>query len=428
MSTLGWPDETEDLAYFYPTSLMETGYDILFLWVARMIFLGLEFRGKVPFAHVFFHGTVRDERGKRMSKTKGNVLDPTEITARYGADALRFTLITAGAPGADMKLSLSAVEANRNFANKLWQITRFVLGRLDGADVPRDADGAPAEPRAPRTSDAWILDRLSATTVEVTRQLEAFQPGKAADALYEFLWNDFADWYIEAAKVTLQGLDEEAKAKTRQTLSFVLERALRLLHPVMPFVTEELWQALPHAGGMLIRAPWPAPTTRYPDAARAFGRLQEITRAIRNARAELNVAPARWIAAIVSGPNADELEPLRPELATLARIDRQQLTITASASPPLEAITLTSGGTTVYLPLAELVDREAERARLTVELAAAETEAERARAMLENVEFTARAPERVVQVQRDRLAGAEARQALLRERIAGLAAARLRES
>lgn len=428
MSTLGWPDETEDLAYFYPTSLLETGYDILFHWVARMIFFGLEFRGEVPFTHVFFHGTVRDEQGKRMSKTKGNVLDPTEVTARYGADALRFTLITAGAPGADMKLSISAVEANRNFANKLWQIARFVLGSVSVQDVLRDETGAPAEPAAPRLADQWMLDRLSAVTLEVTRQLDAFQPGKAADLLYEFLWNSFADWYIEAAKATLQGGDEAAKRETRQTLVFTLERALRLLHPVMPFITEELWQALPHAGDLLIGAPWPAPTARYPTAARAFGRLQEVTRAIRNARAELNVEPGRRIAAAISGPEATSLEPLRRELALLARVDPARLAIGHDVAPSGEVVTLPASDTTIYLPLADLADVAAERSRLAQELAAAEAEGRRAAAMLDNAEFTSRAPERVVQAQRDRLASATARQELLRARLAELAASSLQDS
>lgn len=425
MSTLGWPAATDDLAYFYPTSLMETGYDILFHWVARMIFFGLEFRGEVPFAQVFFHGTVRDERGKRMSKTKGNVLDPTEITARYGADALRFTLITAGAPGADMKLSLSAVEANRNFANKLWQMARFTLGSLGDGEITRDTDGAPGVPAEPRHADRWILDRLAFTTREVTRQLEVLQPGKAADALYEFLWNEFADWYIEAAKATLHGDNAAAKAQTRQTLVFTLERALRLLHPFMPFVTEELWQALPHGGDLLISAPWPGASTDFPAAARAFVRLQEVTRAIRNARAELNVEPGRRIAALITGPDVAELEPLRAELTSLARIDPRHLTLSETVAAPAEAVTLAIAGLTIYLPLAELVDRDAELARLEQELATVAEEVGRARAKLENADFTSRAPEQVVQVQRDRLANATAREGLLRARLATLAASSL---
>ncbi len=421
-STLDWPDDTADLRYFYPGDVLETGYDIIFLWVARMIFFGLEFMGEAPYHTVYLHGTVRDEYGQRMSKTKGNVLDPTEITAELGADALRFTLITAGAPGADMKLSVKAVEEGRNFAQKLWQATRFVLANTEGHPIARDPDGAPSLPDEATLAlpDRWILSRLSRATAEVTRQLEELQLGRAADTLYAFLWSEFADWYIEAAKVRLQGSDETAKAPVRQTLVYTLERTLRLLHPTMPYVTEELWQALPHAGDLLITATWPEPGPAYPEAETAFARLQEATRAIRTARAERGVEPGRWIEAIVATPHAADFEALRAEFAFLARVDRDKLTITAAAAPPEDAVTLAGEDATVYLPLAGLVDRDAERARLTHELQAAEAEAGRARAMLDNEGFTSRAPANVVQVQRDRLAGAEERARLLRERLAAL--------
>ncbi|HET8628558.1 MAG TPA: valine--tRNA ligase [Thermomicrobiales bacterium] len=421
-STLGWPDDTPDLRRFYPGTLMETGYDIIFLWVARMIFLGLEFIGEPPFQTVYLHGTVRDEAGRRMSKTKGNVLDPTEVTAEFGSDALRFTLITAGAPGADMKLSVQAVEASRNFANKIWQATRFVLANCPAGAIARDADGAPAEPDAAtlNPADRWILSRLSRVTAEATRQLEALQLGKAADELYAFIWSEFADWYVEAAKVRLHGEDEAAKAPVRQTLVYTLERTLRLLHSFMPFVTEELWQALPHGGDLLICAPWPAPNAAYPAEEAAFARMQEATRAIRNARAERGVEPGRRIAAIVAGPHAGDFAALAPEFAALARIARDQLTIAPDAAPE-RAVTLALDGATVYLPLAGLVDLDAERARLAADLAAAEAEAGRAGAMLANEGFTSRAPANVVQVQRDRLAAAEERARLLHDRLATLA-------
>ncbi|MGN6562871.1 MAG: valine--tRNA ligase [Thermomicrobiales bacterium] len=423
-STLGWPDDTPDLRRFYPGSVLETGYDIIFHWVARMIFFGLEFMGEPPFHTVYFHGTVRDERGQRMSKTKGNVLDPTEITAEYGTDALRYALVTAGASGADLKLSLGRVEASRNFANKLWQAASFILANLAGHEetIARDDAGAPLapDPASLRVVDKWILSRLSAATTEVNRALERYEFGEAARALYDFSWNEFADWYIEAAKVRLRGADDAAKTAVRQTLAYTFERTLRLLHPIMPFVTEELWQHFPHASDLLILASWPAVGATYPAEERAFARMQEATRAIRNARAESNVEPGRWIAAIVAGPHADDFTATRPEFAFLARIADDQLQIAPDAPAPAGALTLAVEDFAIHLPLGGLVDTEAERGRLGREIEAAEAEIGRARAMLDNPNFTGRAPEKVVQVQRDRLAGAQERLRLLQDRLAAL--------
>ena len=421
-STLGWPDKTPDLARFYPGDVMETGYDIIFLWVARMIFFGIEFMGKPPFETVYFHGTVRDENGQRMSKTRGNVLDPTEITAQFGTDALRYALVTAGATGADLKLSMGKIEASRNFANKLWQAARFVIANTGEATITRDADGAPSEPdgAALSTTDKWILSRLARTTDDTTRALERFEFGEAARGLYEFFWNEFADWYIEAAKVRLQGTDEVAQAAVRQTLVYVFERTLRLLHPTMPFVSEELWQHLPHAGEMLIVAPWPTAGTSYPLEEHAFTRLQEATRAIRNARAESNIEPGKRIAAIVAGPYTAEFETTRAEFAFLARVAPDELQIVTEATAPEGALTLVVEDFAIYLPLDGLVDRDAEHARLTKEIEAAEAEVGRANAMLSNEGFIARAPDKVVQVQRDRLKGAQERVRLLQERLTAL--------
>jgi valyl-tRNA synthetase len=421
-SALGWPDKTPDLARFYPGDVMETGYDIIFLWVARMIFFGIEFMGEPPFETVYFHGTVRDENGQRMSKTKGNVLDPTEITAQFGTDALRYALVTAGATGADLKLSMGKIEASRNFANKLWQAARFVIANTSDAPITRDADGAPTEPAgaALSTTDKWILSRLARTTDDTTRALERFEFGEAARGLYEFFWSEFADWYIEAAKVRLQGTDEGAKAAVRQTLIYVFERTLRLLHPTMPFVSEELWQHLPHAGEMLIIAPWPTAGASYPAEERAFTRLQEATRAIRNARAESNIEPGKRIAAIVAGPYTAEFEATRAEFAFLARVAPDELQLVTEATAPEGALTLVVEDFAIYLPLDGLVDRDAERTRLTKEIEAAEAEVGRANAMLSNEGFIARAPDKVVQVQRDRLKSAQERVRLLQERLAAL--------
>ncbi len=423
-STLGWPDQTPDLARFYPGDVMETGYDIIFLWVARMIFLGIEFMGEPPFHTVYFHGTVRDEHGQRMSKTKGNVLDPTEVTATYGTDALRYTLVTAGATGADMKLSIGKVEASRNFANKLWQAARFILANTADAAIARDADGAPREPEGATltVTDRWILDRLAVTTGEVTKALERYEFGEAGRGLYEFFWSAFADWYIEAAKVRLQGDDAAARAVVCQTLVYTFERTLRLLHPIMPYVTEELWQHLPHQGEMLIVAPWPTAGATYPADERAFARMQAATRAIRNARAESNIEPGKRIAAIVAGPYSAEFHALRAEFAFLARIAPDALRIEADAPAPDGALTLAVDDFAIYLPLDGLVDADAERTRLAREIEAAEAEVGRANVMLDNAGFVARAPEKVVQVQRDRLAAAQERARLLRERLAALGA------
>ena len=424
-STLGWPDDTEDLRYFFPGSVMETGYDIIFLWVARMIFMGIEFMGEAPFSTVYFHGTVRDEAGQRMSKTKGNVLDPTRITADYGSDALRFTLITAGAPGADLKLGMQRVEANRNFVNKIWNATRYVLRAIEGAEVATDGDGSVAAPSAGQTlPDRWILSRLSALNADVTQLLEAFQFGEAGRRLYEFLWSEYCDWYIEATKVALNSGDAAAQAAARQTLAYVLERSLRLLHPVMPYVTEELWQHLPHAGDSIMVAPWPTADSAARDERvdREFGFLMDTVRTIRNARAEAGVEPARWISAVVlPGTHLDTLRESEGVLRFLARIGADRLELRANdSSAPQQVITLVVDDAVVYLPLAGLVDLDTERARLRGEIDQVEEEIARASGLLANENFVARAPAEVVERHRERLTAAQERVALLQSRLGEL--------
>jgi valyl-tRNA synthetase len=424
MTTLGWPDDTEDFRTFYPTSVMETGYDIIFFWVARMIFQGLHFTGRPPFHTVYLHGLVRDAKGEKMSKSKGNVIDPTTVTEQYGSDALRFTLATGSTPGNDMKLSLERVENSRNFANKLWNATRFVLSSVDTDALPRAADGGVAlpEPAALALADRWILSRLQAVTAEVTRLLEEYQLGEAGRQLYEFVWSEYCDWYIEASKPRLQ-VGGAAAAATGQTLVYVLERVLRLLHPYLPFVTEELWQHLPHAGPALIVAPWPVAGSRDAAAEAQFERVIEAVRAVRNARSEQRVEPARWIEALVAaGAHTALFEEQRPVLAALARIDPRKLTIVAEAPAPAQALSLVVDDAVIYLPLAGLVDLAAERQRLAKELEQAERDAAGARRMLGDEGFLAKARPDVVQRQRDRLAEAEERQARLRQRLAELQA------
>jgi valyl-tRNA synthetase len=426
-STLGWPDETEDLDYFYPGTVMQTGYDIIFFWVARMIFFGIELMGEAPFRVVLFNGTVRDEAGQRMSKTKRNVIDPTEVTVTYGSDALRFALITAGATGSDLKLSIQRVESNRNFANKIWNATRYVLRSLDGAGVTLDDAGKIASPSGNLSlADRWILSRLESTTAEVSDLMERYDFGEAGRRLYDFLWSEYCDWYIEASKVVLNDGDEQAAGVARQTLAYVLERALRLLHPYMPFLTEELWQHLPHQGESIMVAPWPVADRSRVDheALRQFGFIRDAVRAVRNARAESGVEPARRIAAIiVPGSNLPAFRAAEGVFRFLARVDEGQLSYqTDRQEPDQQAISLVVGDAIIYLPLAGLVDLDAERERLGKEIAEVKREIERANGLLGNENFLSRAPEHVVARHRERLAEACERLSLLRGRLDGLGA------
>ncbi len=417
-STLGWPEETADLRRFYPTTVLETGYDIIFFWVARMIFQGLAMMDDVPFRVVYLHGMVRDERGQKMSKTKGNVLDPLDLTDRFGTDALRFTLVTMGSPGNDINLSVDRIEGNRNFANKLWNVARFVLANIASEQIVRDESGGPAAPdaREMALADRWIVSRLHTLESEVTRLLDGYLLGEAGRQIYDFLWGDLADWYIEAAKPRLQGADATA---VRQTLAYTLERSLRLLHPFMPFITETIWQRLPHGGDALIIAPWPEPGTTDAEAESEFSLLIDLVRAVRNARSEAGVEPGRWIAAtIAAGSHSDALRSQRDVFSRLARVAEDQLTIAPSVEPPASATALVVADVVVYLT--GLVDVGAERTRLTREIEEAEGHADRTRAQLANGNFVARARPEVVQAARDRLAASDERIARLRARLVAL--------
>ena len=420
-STLGWPDDTPDLERYYPSSVMETGYEILFFWVARMVFFGLEIMGELPFHTVYLHGTVRDVEGAKMSKTKGNVIDPTLVTAEYGADALRFALVTQSAPGVDLKLDIQKVEDARNFANKLWNATRFALRPIAAAKIAMAGDG-PARPSgALALADRWILSRLDATIDEANRLMVNHLYGEAGKAIREFVWSELCDWYIEAAKVRLRGTPEEQQA-VAQTLAHSLERSVRLLHPFMPFVTEALWQELPHHGQSVMIAPWPVAESRDERAEAEFGALIESVRAIRNARTEAGVEPGRWIAAeVYPGPYGSAFATARRELGTLARIADAELII--RDGPPsggVGALTAVAGEVVAMLPLAGMVDLAAERERLNKEIATAEAERGRAQAQLGTEGFLTRAPEHVVEVQRRRLATADEQIALLQRRLAEL--------
>jgi valyl-tRNA synthetase len=446
-STLGWPDDTPDYRYFYPTSVMETGYDILFFWVARMIFLGLEMTGKEPFRVVFLHGLVRDEHGQKMSKSKGNVVDPLEMVDKYGSDALRLALVTNSSPGNDQKLSEQRIEQAGHFGNKLWNATRFVVSqRWEAPDRSAPAlasASAPTDLDSRSLADRWIVSRYSRTVQQVTRLLEDFQLGEAGKLIQDFLWGEYADWYIEASKTALRSEHEPTRRAALATARTVLDGVLRLLHPYMPFLTEELWQYLhgwpsrnpnlPKEQQALIVAPWPEPLEIDEQAERHFALVIEVIRQIRNARAEaVRDAPdavrrdmtTRRIEALISGGQYTPVLREQAEIiSTLARLDPDRLVIEETLPAerrPGKAVTLVVGEVEVVLPLAGLVDLEAERRRLRAEADSARAEVERLSALLSNQQFTSRAPGAVVQRERDRLAAAQDRLARLQERLAAL--------
>jgi valyl-tRNA synthetase len=375
--------------------------------------------GELPFHTVYLHGTVRDVEGAKMSKTKGNVLDPTAITAEYGADALRFALVTQSGPGTDLRLDIQKVEDARNFANKLWNAARFALRPIGEAEIVMGEDG-PARPSGELAlADRWILSRLDATIEDANRLMRAHQYGEAGKTIREFVWSELCDWYIEAAKVRQRGSPAERQA-VAQTLAFSMERSVRLLHPFMPFVTEALWQELPHVGESVMIASWPEVGPRNEAAETEFGALIETVRAIRNARTEAGVEPGRWIAAeIFPGRHRAAFETARRELSSLARVaDDELVMLNGIPEGSQGALTAVAGNVVAMLPLVGMVDLEAERDRLRKEIAATIAERDRARAQLGNEAFVSRAPEQVVAVQRQRLATAEEQISLLERRLA----------
>ncbi len=419
-STLGWPDETEDYKRFYPTDVMETGYDILFFWVARMIMQGLEMTDQVPFHTIYLHGLVRDAHGRKMSKTAGNVIDPLEMMDQYGTDALRFTLLTGSTPGNDMSLSEERIIANRNFANKIWNATRFVVNNLGAAF---EAGMGTLNLSALALPDRWIISRQNRLIENVTQLMDAHQYGEAGRQIYEFLWGEYADWYIEIAKIRLYGANIRAQATVRRVLVHVLDQTLRLLHPYMPFVTEATWQHLPHPDGSLMTTSWPVAAQVDEKAEADVQLVMDIVRAIRNARAEYDVEPARRIVAhIAAGEKYDLLQSQRDVLATLARLDLSSLRIAHSLlDKPAQALTLVVGGVEVYLPLAGMIDLQAERARLEKELAHVENGVARSQKLLSNEGFIAKAPAEVVEKEREKLTQLQDQAQKLRGRLDTLA-------
>lgn len=393
-STLGWPDKTPELDYFYPTDTLVTGYDIIFFWVVRMMFSGLEHMGEVPFRTVFIHGLVRDAKGRKMSKSLGNGIDPLEIIDQYGADALRFTLATGNSPGNDMRFMNEKVEASRNFANKLWNAARFLLMNIEGQDVSLTL------PEELATEDKWILSRFNALTGAMTENLEKFELGIAVQKLYDFIWDDYCDWYIELCKSRLQG---ENAMGARRVLLYVMTGMLRLLHPFMPFITEEIWQSLPHEGETLMRAPWPVfrEELDFPAEEREMDRLMEAIRAIRNRRAEMNVPPSKKAQVYVETAFTETFENGAPFIRRLAAAS--DVRVGASFDIP-GAVSIVTADATIRIPLDELVDREAELARLSKERDHVKKQLDGVLARLANTSFTDKAPENVVATARDNAA------------------------
>jgi valyl-tRNA synthetase len=401
-STLGWPDDSEDMKYFYPTNVLVTGYDIIFFWVARMIFSGMEFTGQNPFETVLIHGIIRDSEGRKMSKSLGNGVDPMEVIEKYGADALRFTLATGNSPGNDQRFYWEKVEANRNFANKIWNASRFALMNLSGfryEDI--DLGGELSTP------DKWILSRLQSTIADVTRLSDAFEFGEVGRVLYNFIWDDLCDWYIEMAKIPLYGTDEAAKKTTQSVLVTVLDQTLRLLHPFMPFITEEIWQALPHQGESITVAAWPTVNENwvFADAEAEMNLLVEVIRNVRNIRAEVNVPMSKKIELLIKPSDATAMERLSCGEEYIARFcNPERLEISEQLTTPDKAMSAVITGAELYLPLAGLIDLDQELKRLEKELSTLHGEVERIEKKLNNAGFMAKAPEKVVEEEKAKMA------------------------
>jgi valyl-tRNA synthetase len=415
-STLGWPDATEALGYFYPTTVMETGYDILFFWVARMIMMGLEDTGDIPFSTVYLHGLLRDEKGEKMSKVRGNVVDPLDTIARYGTDALRFALTNDISPGNDIKLTPSRLEAGRNFANKLWNATRFVVRSLEpGADIELKQEKLALE-------DRWILSRLSGTIDTVARLMASFQFGEAQRQLHDFLWGEFCDWYIEFAKIRLSAGD----SSPLPVLVYTLESSLRLLHPFMPFVTEELWQNLKKrlpAGGLeadsIMVAAYPGADEKAvdPEAERVMAAIIEIIHAVRNARAEHKVANSKWVEAqVCAGELTLAITAYSPAIETLAKARPVSFFAKREEAATENVLALVLKSSEVIIPMESMVDLEAERQRLEQEIAQAGADVSRLAARLEDKAFLTKAPPAVVNKERDKLAERKDRLERLKQR------------
>ncbi len=414
--TMGWPDKTKELEQWYPTSVLVTGYDIIFFWVARMMFMGLEFQKEVPFKHVFIHGLVRDSQGRKMSKSLGNGINPLDVISEYGADALRFTLVTGNTPGNDMRFYMEKVEANRNFANKIWNAAKFVIMNLDEYDetfVPTEADLTLA--------DKWIIEKYNTTVTSVTNNLDKFELGEAASSVYDFIWNIYCDWFIELAKPRLYSKENSRdRATVQYLLVSILSQTLELLHPFMPFVTEHIWQHLPHEGESIMVAKWPEilPLGNHQVAAAQMEIVMEAIKGIRNMRAEMNVPMGKRSEVILAPTDASLISTIEEHedyFVTLGWAEKVTI-LTDTDEKPQNATVTVVNGLEVYLLLKDLIDADKERERLAKEQVTIKKEIARLEGKLNNQGFLAKAPEAVVAKEKEKLEEYKQKQQALIER------------
>lgn len=418
-STMGWPDEdSEDYKRYFPTSTLVTGYDIIFFWVSRMIFQSLEFTDERPFKNVLIHGLIRDEQGRKMSKSLGNGIDPMDVIEKYGADALRWFLSTGSAPGQDVRFSYEKMDAAWNFINKIWNASRFVIMNVEGFTADNiDFSGEKT------VADRWILTRLNETIEKVTNLFDQFEFGEAGRQLYNFMWDDFCDWYIEMSKEILYGEDEAAQQTTKSILVYVLDQTLRLLHPIMPFVTEEIWAKIPHTGESLVVADYPVvhPENNDETAAKGMEVLKELIRSVRNIRAEVNTPLSKPITLLIKTNDAKVDEFLIENTSYIERFcNPEELVIASDITAPDLAMSAVLTGAEIYLPLAGLINIEEEIKRLEKELAKWNGEVKRVQGKLANERFVANAPENVVAEERAKEKDYLEKQAAVQERIESL--------
>ncbi|AHV98570.1 valyl-tRNA ligase [Paenibacillus sabinae T27] len=417
-STLGWPDDSADMQRYYPTDVLVTGYDIIYFWVARMIFTALEFTGEKPFSDVLIHGLVRDAEGRKMSKSLGNGVDPLEVIEKYGADAMRFMISTGSTPGQDLRFRWEKVEQARNFANKIWNASRFALMNLEGVSFEDiDISGKLG------TADRWILHRLNETSRDISRLINAYDFGETGRLLYNFIWDDLCDWYIEFAKLSLYGSDTEAKSSTQSVLAYVLDRTLRLIHPFMPYISEEIWQHLPHEGETITLAAWPQydAALENPDAVAEMNLLMDMIRAVRNIRAEVNVPMSKKVELIVKAGSEETLAIIERNNAYISRFANTS-SFEAGLNPeaPEKVMSAVITGAELLLPLSGLIDIEQEIARLEKEVQTLNSEVERVEKKLGNPGFVAKAPAKVIEEERAKQADYSAKREKVLARIAEL--------
>ncbi|OXS68738.1 valine--tRNA ligase [Lysinibacillus sp. KCTC 33748] len=415
-STMGWPDETnEEFKRYYPTSTLVTGYDIIFFWVSRMIFQGLEFTGQRPFKDVLIHGLVRDGEGRKMSKSLGNGVDPMDVIDQYGADSLRYFLATGSSPGQDLRYTTEKVESVWNFANKIWNASRFALMNMEGMTYDEiDLTGEKS------VADKWILTRLNETIERVTSLAERYEFGEVGRELYNFIWDDFCSWYIEMAKLPLYGDDEAAKKTTRSILAYVLDQTMRLLHPFMPFITEEIWQHLPHEGESITVAVWPTVRAdlHFAEEADNMKLLMDIIRSVRNIRAEVNTPMSKKVPLYISAKDATTVTVLEANKAYLEKFcNPESLTIGENLEAPGQSMTAVVTGAELFLPLVGLINLEEEIARLEKELEKWAKEVKLVNGKLSNEKFVSKAPEALVNAEREKLADYESKHAVVLKRL-----------